>query len=626
LSSAAGRASVQLGEWFPWLKQKLPLEEVASVSGRADLELKALALRFDRPAQADYDVIVTPRKVSVVVKALPDTVLLQEGLVRAGPKQVTVENVAAAMLDARTRVSGGFNIKDSAVEVALAEGAAGEKVVRWALEQAAVPPRLEPKTPLRFAARRIAWAPKGALEADARVQFPNGPELALNLTSREKLLELKRVAIKDARSDALLTARLAGERIEASFSGTLHGASIAAMLKSTPSDSGVARGDFRVTMDRGQPQNSIGQGRLQIEALDLTWLAGRKVLIERVSLSAEGDDVRVVQGRFAVEDQQFELRGEGRRTAQGPVIQARLDSPGIVLERLLPPPAEKPASKEKSQLWPLPVTGRIEMRAGFVQFQRHRIEPFDGSLALEARRARLEVKEARTCGVSFPMELEAVPDDLAAWLHLSMRDQPLADAIGCLTGGTVAMTGKADLRAELQTRGRRPDLVRNLTGTAQAEVRDGRVKKFALIGNILAFRGIASLEDMEKGEGFPYRRMTAKGHFADGQFRLEEGFFDSSAARLAASGHVDLLGANSHLSVLIAPLTTVERVVGAIPLIGDVFGGTMVALPVAVNGDIRNPLIVPLGPRAITDQLLGIFERTLKLPGKLVVPPEKPKP
>jgi hypothetical protein len=168
--------------------------------------------------------------------------------------------------------------------------------------------------------------------------------------------------------------------------------------------------------------------------------------------------------------------------------------------------------------------------------------------------------------------------------------------------------------------------VRNLTGTAQADVRDGRVKKFALIGNILAFRGLASLEDMEKGEGFPYRRMTARGHFAGGRFMLEEGFFDSPAARLAASGHIDLLGANSHLSVLIAPLTTVERVVGAIPLIGDVFGGTMVALPVAVNGDIRNPVIVPLGPRAITDQLLGIFERTLKLPGKLVVPPEQPKP
>jgi hypothetical protein len=307
----------------------------------------------------------------------------------------------------------------------------------------------------------------------------------------------------------------------------------------------------------------------------------------------------------------------------GPVIQARLESPGIVLERLLPPPAEKPAPKEKSPLWPLPVTGRIEVRAGFVQGPRHRIAPFEGSLALEPRRARLEVKEARACGLSFPMEVEAVPDDLVAWLHLSMRDEPLADAIACLTGGRVAMTGKADLRAELQTRGPTPDLVRNLTGTAHAEVRDGRVKKFALIGNILAFRGIASLEDMSKADGFPYRRMIAKGQFAGGQFILEEGFFDSSAARLAATGHVDLLGANSQLSVLIAPLTTVERLVGAVPLIGDVFGGAMVALPVAVKGDIRDPAIVPLGPRAISDQLLGIFERTLKLPGKLVVPAPK---
>jgi hypothetical protein len=73
--------------------------------------------------------------------------------------------------------------------------------------------------------------------------------------------------------------------------------------------------------------------------------------------------------------------------------------------------------------------------------------------------------------------------------------------------------------------------------------------------------------------------------------------------------------------VLVAPLANIERVIGAIPLLGDVFGGTMVALPVGVSGDIRDPTIVPLGPRAVTDQLLGIFERTLKLPGKLVPAP-----
>jgi hypothetical protein len=36
--------------------------------------------------------------------------------------------------------------------------------------------------------------------------------------------------------------------------------------------------------------------------------------------------------------------------------------------------------------------------------------------------------------------------------------------------------------------------------------------------------------------------------------------------------------------------------------------------------------VVPLGPRAVTDSLLGIFERTLKLPGKLTVPDSEIKP
>jgi hypothetical protein len=37
-----------------------------------------------------------------------------------------------------------------------------------------------------------------------------------------------------------------------------------------------------------------------------------------------------------------------------------------------------------------------------------------------------------------------------------------------------------------------------------------------------------------------------------------------------------------------------------------------------VSGDIRNPLVVPLGPGAITSELVGIFERTLQLPARLI--------
>jgi hypothetical protein len=229
------------------------------------------------------------------------------------------------------------------------------------------------------------------------------------------------------------------------------------------------------------------------------------------------------------------------------------------------------------------------------------------------------------CGVSFPMELEAVPEKVTAAAHISMRDEPFDRAIQCLTKDTVEITGNADLTAELRTEGNRPNLARNLTGTVQAEMRKGSVKKFALLGNILSLRNIASATKMNES-GFPYRSMTAKGHFEGGDFVLEEGFFDSDAVRLAAHGSVGLQGADSRLTVLVGLLTNVDRVTGAIPIVGYVFGGSMTALPVSVSGDIRNPLVVPLGPRAITDSLLGIFERTLKLPGKLTVPASEAKP
>jgi hypothetical protein len=625
VSSASGRATLELAQWFPWLQRKLPLEKFGPVSGGAEVTLNRLALRFDDPLAADYDAVAVPRKVSIAVKTLPAAVSVDGGSVRAAAGQVTLEKVAAQMLDANASVSGKISLKTRAVELALAEGIAGERLVRWTMERREVPPRLEPKTPLRFSAQRIFWAPQSPLEVAARLTADGGPEVELALAWRPELLELRRLGIKDARSEAALGATVAADLVRASFSGTLHGASIAAMLRRPESDSGIAQGELHLTVDRAQPQRTSAEGRLRIETLDLTWLTGRKVRIERADVAAEPSGVRVAGARFSVEDQAFELSGEGRRTERGPVIEARVESPGVVLERLLPPRDPAAPLPDDAKLWPLPVSGRIEVRAGFVQGARHRVEPFEGILLLEPRRARLEVTQARVCGVSFPLEFEARPDDFTVVAHLGMRDQPLEAAMRCLTGDTVEITGNAELRAEVKTNGRsRPELLRNLTGTAQGELRNGRVMRFALLGNILAVRDIASPSEMRKN-GFAYRRMTASGRFERGEFLVQEAFFDSKAARLAASGRIDLQGADSRLTVLIAPLTSVERVVGAIPLLGDVFGGTMVALPVSVNGDIRDPTVVPLGPRAVTDQLLGIFERALKLPGKLV-PPQETRP
>ena len=74
--------------------------------------------------------------------------------------------------------------------------------------------------------------------------------------------------------------------------------------------------------------------------------------------------------------------------------------------------------------------------------------------------------------------------------------------------------------------------------------------------------------------------------------------------------------------MLVAPFSRIDQLVRNVPLLGYIIGGTLTSVPVGVSGDIRDPVVVPLGPRAVTSHLLGIFERTLKLPGKLITPAE----
>jgi uncharacterized protein involved in outer membrane biogenesis len=638
LAAASGRATLRLEQWFPWLRERIAgLQEISALSGAAEVELSRLALRFDRPAEADYEARVTPRDVSAALKALPAPVGIASGSLRVDPARLHLDGLAAAMLDARVLVSGTVAMKGPRFELSLAEGMAGEKLVQWALARAQVPAHLEPKTPLRFAAKRIAWAPDAPLDADASIEFEGGPALGVALAWQPGKLDLRRLAIKDARSDAVIAASTGGDLVQASFSGTLYGRSLTSMLRQPwgglqSESAGLVRGKLLMKGDRKTPARSLAEGRLRIEALDLAPFVHAKAMLHGVDLSADGETLRIAQAQLEWEEQRISLSGDIRRTAQGPSIDARLESPGIVIDRLLPAadpsaaPAAAQATPEKAEqsmlakLWQVPLPGRVDVNVGFVRYRHLEIAPLSGSMVLERERASLELKEARMCGVSLPLKAEATLDSVALSTVITMKDQPLAQAGHCLGGEALEFTGNADLRAELKTQGKPAELIRNLTGTAQAEVRDGRVKKFALLGNILSLRNIASPRQME-AEGFPYRRMTARGQFKGGEFFLEEGFFDSDAARVAASGRIDLLGANSRLDVLLGLLTTVDRVAGAIPIIGDVFGSTMLALPVSVSGDIRDPRVVPLGPRAVTDRLLGIFERTLKLPTKLMVPP-----
>jgi hypothetical protein len=145
----------------------------------------------------------------------------------------------------------------------------------------------------------------------------------------------------------------------------------------------------------------------------------------------------------------------------------------------------------------------------------------------------------------------------------------------------------------------------------------------ALLGNILSLK---SVNDVLKGDvglrehGFEYRTIVLGAKIKEGQVTVEQAALDSPALGLAATGTVTLENYDSRLTVLVAPFGKLDRMVRNTPVLGYVIGGAFTSIPVAVTGDIRKPLVAPLGPRAVGSEVMGVFERTFKLPGKVIEP------
>lgn len=645
-AAAKGEFDLDLGRTFAVVRGLLPAEKrkalaiVESVQGRARGSAEVALSKKDWRAA----VTVAKSDSQVQLRGLPGPAGLAGASVLATPKAVTVDRARVTLLDSSVNASAKISDFDKGprVQGSIGEALVGAKLLAWVWQTAKIAPGFEPKAPIRVAIPRFSWGPKRALDLEASARFESGPALGVDLGWAPGALDVRRASIKDQHSDLSVALRSRGGVLEGRYAGRLDGRSLAALLKAGAARRGAISGDLRFRFDRAQPRRTSGEGTLKAEDLDLSWLAGKPAKLERLDLSAGDAGLRIAEATVEWAGQRATLRGGAKRTADGPVIDAVIDSPGVLVDALLPkkPAAsgkaeektpEKPAAKAPKTarkplaIWPLPVTGQIALRSAFVQSGHLKVAPVAATLILERERVHLDMKDAQLCGVALPFVLEATPAGMTVATKVSATKQPFEQIAKCLSADKVLLTGVMDLNADLRTEGRLDELARNLKGTVSADLRNGQVMKFALIGNILSMKNIVALATQGGpklgAEGFPFRQMAAKGHFETGRFVLDEGVFHSNAVGLGASGWISLTDNQCSLTVLVAPLALLDEAVRKLPLLGYVVGGSLTSLPVGVSGDIRDPLVVPLGPGAITSDLMGVLGRALSLPGKAAAPP-----
>ncbi len=155
----------------------------------------------------------------------------------------------------------------------------------------------------------------------------------------------------------------------------------------------------------------------------------------------------------------------------------------------------------------------------------------------------------------------------------------------------------------------------------------GRIKRMGLLARILSvvnitdiFTGdIAGLDE----EGFAYRELEFEALIEDHVLTIEKAVVRGVGLNLIARGSLDLADYEADMVVLVAPFKTIDTLVSWIPFLGRIIGGedaTLLTIPVAVKGDIRDPRLIVMSPDSVGEGLLNLIKSTLMLPFNILSP------
>jgi hypothetical protein len=250
--------------------------------------------------------------------------------------------------------------------------------------------------------------------------------------------------------------------------------------------------------------------------------------------------------------------------------------------------------------------------------------PVHADITFDNDDTRIVVRQADLCGIQFPGFFKVSGETFELYFHPVAGALDLDSSLTCLFDKQHLMAGSYDLDGELLAKARPSAFPKSLTGNLTFTSTDGRIYRFGLLAKIFALLNVTEIYRGEvpdlKGKGFAYNSMTANGIFEDGKLIISDTSIDSPSMGIAIEGDIDLIENKLDLVVLVAPFKTVDRIVKIIPLVGNILGGTLISIPFRAKGDLADPDVIPLSPTAVGSGLLGILERTLKLPITIIQP------
>ena len=661
LESASGSLDVSLEDFLEGVRNKPEAEPLAKsikrVAGSLHVDLRRVAGPLARLEKASLSASGTFEEIllSFSSRSLPPLSIVS-GKFAVDDENVRVEDVEARTLDASLRVTGswkGYREGGRTIE-ATAAGKLGAEAIRWGWTRASLPAQFRPAAPVTLDAVHVSLAGGGAFSLAGGFVVAGGPRLTLDLAGEGQRIEVRDLTVADGDTRASFALRRPDGAFDVGFRGTLDLATFGRLFEGRPVRRGRVGGDFHALVPAGNPAGLTAEGTLTATDLDVPTPAG-PVTIGRLDVRAAENRFDVASSAVVLAGQPFSAAGsvtlrDGAIVLDGDVSTGDLAWARIahVLGRLeeakkeqaapAQPPSGTPAdgtlskaSSSSSSFSSLPIRGDLRVSMDSFSHESLVFKPVLGDVRFGKDGVVASVRRAELCGISTTGEARVLPGGAVA--VDARADASGADVnvpLACLGIENARMTGSYALSARVTGEGAVSALPRLLRGPLTFKAEKGRIGKATVLTRIL---GVINATDVfagksgtRVGEAIPYDSITADGEVAEGGISIRGLALKAPSITLVTTGRVGLLDPSLDLVVLAHPLSTLDKVVQAVPVVRNVLGRDFLAVAVKVTGTIDDPKVGVTPGRDVGKGLIGILERTVTLPVKVFdpSPPDRP--
>jgi hypothetical protein len=641
LKIASGKAKVNLEEIYPWvLSSKIisgKLRDLKHVKGILALSSMSLNGPLLEPENYQFQIAGEVRNLTLDSPLLPGSLTAAKGNFSINSENISMTDVQTRVHDASLKVSG--TVKDylkGLIRIDMTfQGKIGPDLTRWAEDAFNISPLLRLKSPISVSTAHLTWNNQQHTAFSGDLSINKGPKITTVFSVTPEKLTIEKLIFQDQVSNASIKLGQKNQIMDVLFAGNLQKETLDNVLETNEILKGQIKGDFYARVLLDQPLNSTLQGGLTVKDFIFPRKIKPPFIIHDLSLATKKDIVQVKSAKLALADNSFDLKGEVTLSAAAPNLDMELFADVFNLDQLkqdLDNHTKKSDDQTTEKLWAYPVRGMIKAKIKNLTYEGLTWEPFEADIRFNDKTAAVSITDANVCGIKTLGILEITPRAITIDLKPSAQNQELNPSVQCFSDKSAKIVGGFNLEGNIRAKGTAQTLIQNLNGDLKFYASKGRFhagRSFRILINIF---NILNVTDIFKGKlsnpetnGFAFNSIHANADIQNGKLVLNEMIIDGTSMNIVCQGDIDLVKKQMDVTALVAPLKTIDFFIKRTPLIKDIFGESLISIPVGITGHLENPRVSPLPPDKVGSGLLGIVKRTLQLPVKIIqpVPPGK---